>query len=57
MSGGVLTTDIRIDFLGPSVCIHLIAVARVRRVGRTATIVDIVAFNEQYALVTIHRGS
>ena len=57
MGGGVPTTDIRIDCLKPAVGNHLIAAARVRRAGRTATIDDIVASNEHNALVAIDRGT
>ncbi len=46
-----------IDYEKPAVRDHLTAVARVRRAGRTARIVDIDVFNDQDALVAMGRGT
>ncbi len=57
LGGGVPTINIRIDYLKPAVGDALIAVARVRRTGRTVTVVDIDVLNEQESLVAIGRGT
>jgi uncharacterized protein (TIGR00369 family) len=57
LGGGVPTINIRIDYLKPAVGDALVAVARVRRTGRTVTVVDIDVLNEQDSLVAIGRGT
>lgn len=57
LGGGVPTVNFRIDFLKPAVGDALVAVARVRRMGRTVAVVDIDVFNEQDALVAMARGT
>lgn len=57
LGGGVPTMNIRIDYLKPAVGDYLTAVARVRRAGRTAAIVDIDVLNDKDVLVAIGRGT
>ncbi len=57
LGGGVPTMNIRVDYLKPAVGDYLTAVARVRRAGRTAAIVDIDILNEKNVLVAIGRGT
>ena len=57
VGGGVPTINIRVDYLKPAVGDFLRAVARVRRAGRTVTIVDIDVLNEQDSLVAVGRGT
>ena len=57
LGGGVPTINIRIDYLKPAVGEALTAVARVRRTGRTVTVVDIDVMNEQDQLVAMGRGT
>ena len=57
LGGGVPTINIRIDYLKPAVGDALTAVARVRRTGRTVTVVDIDVMNEQDQLVAMGRGT
>jgi uncharacterized protein (TIGR00369 family) len=55
--GGVPTMNFRTDFLRPAIGEALTAVARVRRVGKTAAIVDIDVFDDQNKLVALGRGT
>jgi uncharacterized protein (TIGR00369 family) len=57
LGGGVPTINIRIDYLKPAVGNSLTAVARVRRTGRTVTVVDIDVMNERDQLVAMGRGT
>lgn len=57
LGGGVPTMNIRVDYLKPAVGDYLTAIARVRRAGRTAAIVDIDLLNEKNVLVAIGRGT
>ena len=57
LGGGVPTINIRIDYLKPAVGDGLVAVARVRRAGRTVTVVDIDVFNAKHEPVAIGRGT
>ena len=57
LGGGVPTINIRIDYLKPAVGDALVAVARVRRAGRTVTVVDIDVFNPKDEPVAIGRGT
>ncbi len=56
LGGGVPTINIRIDYLKPAVGDALVAVARVRRAGRTVTVVDIDVTNPKGEPVAIGRG-
>ena len=55
--GGVPTINIRIDYLKPAVGNAITGTARVRRSGRTVTVVDIDVYDEARALVAIGRGT
>jgi uncharacterized protein (TIGR00369 family) len=55
--GGVPTMNFRTDFLRPAIGEALIAVARVRRAGRTTAIVDIEVVDDQERLVALGRGT
>ncbi len=57
LGGGVPTINIRIDYLKPAVGDSLTAVARVRRAGRTVSVVDIDVLNDKASLVAIGRGT
>ncbi|MDP7547775.1 MAG: PaaI family thioesterase [Alphaproteobacteria bacterium] len=57
LGGGVPTINIRVDYLKPAVGDALVAVGRVRRMGRTVAVVDIDVFNEQDSLVAMARGT
>ncbi|MBO1325688.1 PaaI family thioesterase [Acetobacter sp. TBRC 12305] len=51
------TINFRVDYLRPAIDTALIAVARVRRQGRSVGIADVDVFDEQDRLVAIGRGS
>lgn len=57
VGGGVPTMNLRIDYLKPAVGDAVIGIARVRRRGRSAAIVDIDVTNEDGALVAVGRGT
>jgi uncharacterized protein (TIGR00369 family) len=57
VGGGVPTINIRIDYLKPAVGASLSATARVRRSGRTVTVVDVDVYDEVKALVAVGRGT
>jgi uncharacterized protein (TIGR00369 family) len=57
VGGGVPTINIRIDYLRPAVGTSITGTARVRRSGRTVTVVDIDVHDEGKALVAIGRGT
>ena len=57
LGGGVPTINFRIDYLKPAVGDALTAVARVRRAGRTVSVVDIDILNEKDSLVAIGRAT
>ncbi len=57
LGGGVPTINMRIDYLKPAVGDALVAVARVRRAGRTVTVVDIDVFNPKDEPVAIGRAT
>ena len=57
LGGGVPTINIRIDYLKPAVGEAITATARVRRQGRTVTVVDIDVADEKGSLVAIGRGT
>jgi len=57
VGGGVPTINIRIDYLRPAVGKSITGTARVRRSGRTVTVVDVDVFDEAGALVAVGRGT
>ena len=57
VGGGVPTINIRIDYLKPAVGKSITGTARVRRSGRTVTVVDIDVYDEANALVAVGRGT
>ena len=57
VGGGVPTMNFRTDFLRPAIGEALTAVARVRRAGKTAAVVDIEVVDDQGKLVAIGRGA
>jgi len=57
VGGGVPTMNLRIDYLKPAVGDAVIGVARVRRRGRSACVIDIDVSNEEGALVAVGRGT
>ena len=57
LGGGVPTINIRIDYLKPAVGDFVIGSARLRRLGRTVTVVDIDVADQKDALVAIGRGT
>ncbi len=57
IGGGVPTMNLRIDYLKPAVGDAVIGVAKVRRRGRSACVIDIDVSNEEGALVAVGRGT
>jgi uncharacterized protein (TIGR00369 family) len=57
VGGGVPTINIRIDYLKPAIGKALTATARVRRSGRTVSVVDVDVQDDQHALVAVGRGT
>jgi uncharacterized protein (TIGR00369 family) len=57
VGGGVPTINIRIDYLKPAVGRSLTATARVRRSGRTVSVVDVDVYDEHKSLVAVGRGT
>ena len=57
VGGGVPTINLRTDYLRPAIGDALTAVARVRRTGKTAAVVDIDVADDQGKLVAIGRGA
>ena len=57
VGGGVPTINIRIDYLKPAMGRLVTATARVRRSGRTVTVVDVDVYDEANALVAVGRGT
>ena len=57
VGGGVPTMNFRTDFLRPAIGEGLTAVARVRRAGKTAAVVDIEVADDEKRLVAIGRGA
>ncbi len=54
--GPVPTINFRVDFLRPSVGPYLVAIATVRRIGRTVAVVDIDVSDDQNRLTAVGRG-
>jgi uncharacterized protein (TIGR00369 family) len=57
VGGGVPTMNLRIDYLRPAVGDSLLGVARVRRAGKTAAVIDVDVSDEQGRLVAVGRGT
>lgn len=57
VGGGVPTINIRIDYLKPAVGKSITGTARVRRSGRTVTVVDVDVSDAANALVAVGRGT
>lgn len=57
VGGGVPTINIRIDYLKPAVGASITGTARVRRSGRTVTVVDVDVYDEKKSLVAVGRGT
>jgi len=57
VGGGVPTMNFRIDYLRPAIGSAVIAVARVRRAGRTASVVDVEVVDDEARLVALGRGT
>ena len=57
VGGGVPTMNFRTDYLRPAIGEALTAVARVRRAGKTAAIVDIEVVDAEQRLVALGRGA
>lgn len=54
---GVPTINFRTDYLRPAVNTRLMAMAHVRRVGRTVGVVDVDVVNDAGELVAVGRGT
>ena len=57
VGGGVPTINFRTDYLRPAIGSALIAIARVRRAGKTASVVDVEVLDDQERLVALGRGT
>src|SRR5262249_37206763 len=57
LGGGVPTMNFRTDYLRPVIGSAIIAVARVRRAGKTASVVDVEVLDDQARLVALGRGT
>jgi uncharacterized protein (TIGR00369 family) len=57
VGGGVPTINLRTDYLRPGIGDALTAVARVRRTGKMAAVVDIEVFDDDKKLVALGRGT
>jgi uncharacterized protein (TIGR00369 family) len=51
------TVNFRVDYLRPAVDTALVAVARVRRAGKSVGVADVDVFDEKGALLAIGRGT
>jgi uncharacterized protein (TIGR00369 family) len=56
VGGGVPTINLRTDYLRPALGAALTAIARVRRTGRSAAVVDIEVLDDAKKLVALGRG-
>ncbi len=54
---GLPTVNFRVDYLKPAVDTALVAVARVRRAGKSVGVADVDVFDEKGALLAIGRGT
>ena len=57
VGGGVPTMNFRTDYLRPAIGSRLVAVARVRRTGKTVSVVDIDVVDDEERLVALGRGA
>lgn len=57
LGGGIPTMNLRVDYLKPAVGDGVTAVAKVRRRGRSAAVIDIDVSDDKGALVAIGRGT
>lgn len=57
IGGGVPTMNLRIDYLRPAVGEYMEAIAVVRRMGKTSSVVDIDVMSSDGKLVAIGRGT
>ena len=57
VGGGVPTMNFRTDYLRPAVGSALVAVARVRRAGKTASVVDVEVVDDEEKIVALGRGT
>jgi len=57
LGGGVPTMNFRTDYLRPAIGTAITAIARVRRAGKTASVVDVDVLDEQARLVALGRGT
>jgi len=57
VGGGVPTINMRVDYLKPAVGTSITGTARVRRSGRTVSVVDVDVHDEHGALVAVGRGT
>jgi uncharacterized protein (TIGR00369 family) len=57
VGGGVPTMNFRTDYLRPAIGSALVAVARVRRAGKTASVVDVEVVDDEERLVALGRGA
>ncbi|MFL9924118.1 PaaI family thioesterase [Herbaspirillum lusitanum] len=54
---GLPTINFRVDYLRPAINTSLLAVAQVRRAGKSVGVADVDLFNDQGVLVAIGRAS
>ena len=57
VGGGVPTMNFRTDYLRPAIGNAVVAVARVRRAGKTASVVDVEVIDDEERLVALGRGT
>ncbi|WP_407180513.1 PaaI family thioesterase [Bradyrhizobium sp. STM 3562] len=54
---GLPTVNFRVDYLRPAIDTALIAVARVRRAGKSVGVADVDVFDEKGSLLAVGRGT
>jgi uncharacterized protein (TIGR00369 family) len=57
VGGGVPTMNFRTDYLRPAIGSALVATGRVRRAGKTASVVDVEVVDDEGKLVALGRGA
>lgn len=57
IGGGVPTMNLRVDYLRPGVGAYLDGIAVVRKMGRSAAVIDIDIFGADRKLVAVGRGT
>lgn len=55
--GGVPTVNFRVDYLRPCIGTHLLAEAKVRKVGRSLGVADVSVFDPEKRLCAVGRGT